>query len=292
MLSNRKVGHKILVEGIDGAGKTTYIESLKAHPSYKDYKVIHCTRHTPNTFEWFRDLLLSDDKLILDRSQYGQFIYQTKQERFERNQLTLKELVQLEDIMNTYEFDLVYVYADLQTCLNNCLKDEEDSYYTLGYLDELDTKYRYLFDNISGVNRISSYHNKYINIEDTIDESTEIDYKSFDYTSLPKIVAVDFDGTLVKGDNYPDIGELNTKLVDELYNGKYKDWKKILFTNRSHDDLIKACNFLADNNIYFDAVNDDLEEVKKSLNRSAVTHRKIWFDVLIDDKAENIERYL
>lgn len=116
----------------------------------------------------------------------------------------------------------------------------------------------------------------------------DVDYSSFDYSSLPKIVAVDFDGTLVEN-KFPNIGKLNQHLVDELFasNGRYRDYSKILFTNRSGKTLDDAIAYLDSYDIHFDAVNDDIPEVKELLKRDPVNHRKIWYDVLIDDKAIN-----
>ena len=37
--------------------------------------------------------------------------------------------------------------------------------------------------------------------------------KSNDFDSLPKIIAVDFDGTLVE-DNYPEIGKINKEMFE------------------------------------------------------------------------------
>ena len=39
--------------------------------------------------------------------------------------------------------------------------------------------------------------------------------KSNDFDSLPKIIAVDFDGTLVE-DNYPEIGKINKTLFNDV----------------------------------------------------------------------------
>lgn len=109
----------------------------------------------------------------------------------------------------------------------------------------------------------------------------------FDYGSLPKVVAVDFDGTLVKGASFPEIGTLDKNLVWELWSGKYKDYAKILYTNRSGEALKEALDFLDREGLIFDAINDNIPEVKDALNGGPI--RKLWFDVLIDDKAVSPE---
>jgi hypothetical protein len=83
------------------------------------------------------------------------------------------------------------------------------------------------------------------------------------------------------------MGNLNESLVYDLFNGKFKTWKKVLFTHRGGETLLEACNYLADKGIHFDAVNEDIPEVIRLLNRDPSNNRKIWFDLLIDDKAIN-----
>ena len=112
---------------------------------------------------------------------------------------------------------------------------------------------------------------------------------SFDYSTLPKIVAVDFDGTLTEGATFPNIGRLNEQLYEELTNGEYKDYKKILLTNRSGSTLADAINWCEEHNLHFDAVNDNIKEVKDALHGGPI--RKPWFTVLIDDKAMSIDEF-
>lgn len=110
---------------------------------------------------------------------------------------------------------------------------------------------------------------------------------NFDYSKLPKVVAVDFDGTLVQGAEFPEIGELNEHLVYELVFGKYKDWKKVLYTHRSGHtlDLISSYlkNLETQRGLKFDAINDNVQEVKDALHGGPI--KKVWFDEFIDDKA-------
>lgn len=117
-----------------------------------------------------------------------------------------------------------------------------------------------------------------------------VDFENFDYSVLPKIVAVDFDGTLVTGEEFPKIGLVNNCIVSELVHGRYKDYKKILLTSRSGSVLAKALNFLDEfvPELKFDAVNDNIEEVKSLIGGP---YPKIWYDVLIDDKAVNLSYF-
>lgn len=280
------IGHKIIVEGIDGAGKTTYINKLIKENPEMNYKVVHCTRHTDNNYGYFLKLLLSKDNIIFDRFCYGQFVYQSSEDRIKKDWLTVEELFKIERIIKDMNFKVVYVRSSIKNCLYNCKKDCEDSYYTEDYLTYLETLFSGLFFNISTLdkNNFELYNNDY-EIEEN---SQSVSEKDFDYSSLPKVVAIDFDGTLVTGAKFPEIGTLNKYLVNELLNGKYKDYKRILFTHRTGQALIDACNFCADNGLYFDAVNDDIPEVKEALGRTGTPEngRKPWFDIIIDDKSD------
>lgn len=115
----------------------------------------------------------------------------------------------------------------------------------------------------------------------------DVNYAKFDYSKLPKIVAVDFDGTLVQGAKFPEIGELNVDLANALISGKYKDWKKILYTHRSGHTLDLIIPYLKNLEytfgLKFDAINDNIQEVKDALHGGPI--KKVWFDEFIDDKA-------
>lgn len=71
----------IVLEGCDGSGKTTIAKKLQN--ILPDAEIIHCTRETPNTYEFFQGLIIAskDRNIIADRFCYGQFVYQTDTER-------------------------------------------------------------------------------------------------------------------------------------------------------------------------------------------------------------------
>lgn len=104
--------------------------------------------------------------------------------------------------------------------------------------------------------------------------------------SLPRILAVDFDGTLVS-DKYPEIGGLNHTLVAFLNSAKSEGVKLILWTCRNGEQLDQAVKFCADNGITFDAVNENLPEVQAIYGGDT---RKVFADKYIDDK--NIDSLL
>jgi len=94
------------------------------------------------------------------------------------------------------------------------------------------------------------------------------------------IIAIDFDGTIIQG-KYPAIDGLMpeakaciTKLKD---NGHYI----IINTCRSGVQLVEAINYLLENGIPFDRVNDNHPEQTRLYSNNS---RKIYAHIYVDDK--------
>ena len=84
---------------------------------------------------------------------------------------------------------------------------------------------------------------------------------------MNKIIAVDFDGTLVEN-KYPEIGKplrgfTDDTLFNELITLRKRGVKVILWTCRLGKELENAVNFCKSMGLEFDAINDDVEEVKE-----------------------------
>lgn len=104
-----------VLEGIDGVGKTTLANLLS-----KTYNagIIHATRDTPNDWAWFNELmdLAKDRNIIMDRSFWGQFVYQDPEER----KLSWEQLHELEHRLDQEGGKIIYVTAtneDIQSRL-------------------------------------------------------------------------------------------------------------------------------------------------------------------------------
>lgn len=94
------------------------------------------------------------------------------------------------------------------------------------------------------------------------------------------IIAVDFDGTLCEP-CYPQIGEANQPLIDALLKRQYLGDKLILWTCRAGEHLADAVEWCKHQGLFFDAVNDNLEEIKELYQNNS---RKITADLYIDDR--------
>ena len=97
------------------------------------------------------------------------------------------------------------------------------------------------------------------------------------------IIAVDFDGTLCEN-CWPDIGEPNYKLIDQLSYYHYSGAKLILWTCREGELLDKAVAWCEERGLFFDAVNDNIPE---SIEKYGNNCRKVSADIYIDDRSVN-----
>lgn len=109
---------RIVVEGIKGVGKTTFINRLA---TIFGLQVVHCTHKTVNNVELF-DSLLEADNWIADRGPYGQFVYGE-----EHLQLgSLSELRKLENKMLAKGVQVVFMTPKqpLVSGYDNCVYTE------------------------------------------------------------------------------------------------------------------------------------------------------------------------
>lgn len=96
------------------------------------------------------------------------------------------------------------------------------------------------------------------------------------------IIAVDFDGTIVTN-KYPEIGEPDYKIISELLSHKLNGDKIILWTCRNGEKLQRAVEFCIDLGLRFDAINENLDEIKVVWGNDT---RKVYADEYWDDKAK------
>lgn len=96
----------IVLEGIDGSGKTTLATFLS---QILHAKILHTTRETPNTAVWFKNIIddAKTQNIIADRFFWGQFAYQEPGERH----LSWRTLGFLESYLKTQGGVIVYVTA-------------------------------------------------------------------------------------------------------------------------------------------------------------------------------------
>ena len=96
-----------------------------------------------------------------------------------------------------------------------------------------------------------------------------------------KIIAVDFDGTLVEN-KWPEIGAPIEKNIAKVKAEQEAGAKIILWTNRVGEPLEKALAFCEAQGIHLDAVNKNLPEIIKAFGTDC---RKIFANEYWDDRA-------
>lgn len=93
------------------------------------------------------------------------------------------------------------------------------------------------------------------------------------------IIAIDFDGVIVK-DNYPLIGEIQEGAREAL-DYLYKYCTVIIWTCRDGLSKVEATEWMKDNNIKFDHINQNSPE---NINRFNNDCRKVYADIYVDDR--------
>lgn len=94
-----------------------------------------------------------------------------------------------------------------------------------------------------------------------------------------KVIAVDFDGTIVE-DKYPKIGKEMPFAFETLKMLEKEGHRLILWTYRKEQELQDAVDFCKENGLEFYAVNKSFPE--EVFTES--TRRKLHVDLFIDDK--------
>jgi hypothetical protein len=94
------------------------------------------------------------------------------------------------------------------------------------------------------------------------------------------IICIDFDGTLCEH-RFPEIGQPYLGVIEKLKARKQNGDKLILWTCRDGKPLDEAVEWCKQFGLEFDAVNDDLPEIKKSF---IFKSKKVYGDVYLDDR--------
>lgn len=98
-----------------------------------------------------------------------------------------------------------------------------------------------------------------------------------------KIIAVDFDGTIVE-DNFPHIGKIKQEVLNKIKKWKAEGHTIIIWTCRTGEFLDKAKKFLDKHNIPYDAINENCNNPFGDKQNP----RKVYAHIYLDDKALNV----
>lgn len=95
-----------------------------------------------------------------------------------------------------------------------------------------------------------------------------------------KIIAVDFDGTVVE-DKYPAIGKPKLFAFETLKKLQAEGYRLVLWTYRYGEKLQEAVDFCKENGLEFYAINSSFEGEEFDIQNQS---RKIHADLFIDDR--------
>lgn len=107
-----------------------------------------------------------------------------------------------------------------------------------------------------------------------------------DFSTLPPIMAVDFDGTLVEN-KYPEIGCERRNFCDTIRILQKMGVKSILWTSRTGSALREAIEWCEEHDFHFDTVNENLPEVIELAG--GIDTRKVYADVYFDDRNRHVD---
>lgn len=132
----------IVLEGCDGSGKSTIATNLS---KLLDAEIIHCTKETPNTLEYFVGIVddAKDHNIIADRFCYGQFVYQKPEERPLGTEI---ELGDLEEYMKSNGVKVILVDAPTDVIESRLLQRGETLINGLS-VEEVRRRFKTLMDD-------------------------------------------------------------------------------------------------------------------------------------------------
>lgn len=111
------------------------------------------------------------------------------------------------------------------------------------------------------------------------------DQRTIDFSTLPPIMAVDFDGTLVV-DQFPEIGAERENFCRFIRILQRMGVKSILWTSRTGSALREAVEWCEDHDLHFDTINENLPEVIELTGGTDT--RKVYANMYFDDRNRSI----
>lgn len=146
----------LIVEGLDGSGKTTLINNLLNHGGQ-----LLKPSNIDNSLQKYQLLLnKSSDKSIMDRSFISEMVY--RKVLTNRTKLTEQEYYELLNLYSKYNSNIVYLYAPKSILLKRRNNDLKDKFVLSKYYEELLNEFQKCLDqanNFLPVFKINTYEN-------------------------------------------------------------------------------------------------------------------------------------
>lgn len=109
---------------------------------------------------------------------------------------------------------------------------------------------------------------------------------TMNFSELPPIIAIDFDGTLVY-DEFPNIGDERINFCRIVRRLQSIGIRTILWTSRTGKALEEAIAWCEDHDLYFTTVNENVPEVIELTG--GIDTRKVYADAYFDDRNRNVD---
>lgn len=104
---------------------------------------------------------------------------------------------------------------------------------------------------------------------------------TMNFSTLPPIIAVDFDGTLVC-DEFPEIGKERKQFCNVIRKLQSIGIRTILWTSRTGKALEEAVAWCKEHDLHFTTVNENVPEVIELTG--GIDTRKVYADAYFDDR--------
>lgn len=141
----------IIIEGIDGVGKTTLVQFLQSY-GMKKYHFDYDSKNMDLLSKYMKVLLSDDSELVLDRSFISEMVYGPVIRN--KCKLSLEDYTKLLIAYKNAGAKIIYLTAPKDILLKR-RNDEKDDYQIItNYYEELNKKY----------NEIMEYSSKYIDV--------------------------------------------------------------------------------------------------------------------------------
>ena len=116
--------NKIIVEGPNNVGKSTFINSLLQSPEFEDWSVEHVTSAAPNDFNFYNKTLLNAKNVIFDRHCIGELVYPSLYKRAAK-----VNLCQVNKLLKKYcENTLIFFIDADYTFIANACKNKNEGF--------------------------------------------------------------------------------------------------------------------------------------------------------------------
>ena len=143
----------LIIEGIDGVGKTTLVEYLQSY-GMKKYHFDYDSKNMDLFTKYMKVLLEDDSKLVLDRSFISEMVYGPVIRN--KCKLSLEDYTKLLIVYKNVGTKIIYLTAPKDVLLKRRTEEKSDYEIITNYYEELNKKY----------DEIMEYSSKFIDIID------------------------------------------------------------------------------------------------------------------------------